>query len=121
MRSFSGHEGAIAKSSIANRCFAKLAHVVNFEHWADMMSIADLLREFAPAAMVEEAKLAHSIASISDYNSVAVARKADTMSAIRPGRCVSAGAVAVTYDGVPGFRSGDVTSLNGLHESTKTA
>lgn len=118
---FPGHEGGIAKRSIANRFFAELVHIINFEHWAGVISIVDLLHEFAPAAMVNEAKLVDSIASISFHNSVVVVRKADTGSAVTLGSRIVVGTVAVVDDAVLGVRGGDVTSLNGLHEPTKPA
>ena len=118
---FPGHEGGIAKRSIANRFFAELVHVINLEHWAGVTSIADLLRDFAPAAMVDDAKLVDSIASISFHNSVAVVRKADAVSAVTLGRRVVVGAEAVVEAAVLRFTNSDVTSLNGLHEPTKPA
>lgn len=116
---FPGHEGGITRRNLANRFFAELVHVVNLEHWRGVQAISDLLKDFAPGALIDQAQLADSIASVSFHNSLAVIRKAATPSDVTLGRRVVAGSDALVNDAVLQFHDSDVRSLDGLHEQAR--
>ncbi len=116
---FPGHEGGIARRNLSNRFFAELVHIINLEHWRGVQSISHLLRDFASRELIEQARLADSIASISFHNSVAVIRKAKTQSDTTLGDRVVVGSEAKVDDAV--LRAGNigVGSLLGLHETSE--
>lgn len=113
---FPGHEGGVEKRNIANRFFAELVHIINFEHWEGVISISKLLEDFASAELVEGARLGGSIASVSFHNSVAVVRKANAPADVALGHRVVAGNVALVDTGVFGVQGSGATSLVPLHE-----
>ena len=117
---FPGHEGGVAKRNIANRFFAELVHVINLEHWVGVTTIAQLLHEFAPADLVDQAKLAGTIASVSFHNSVAIVRKADSETSATLGNRAVVGTVAMVEDAVLRLQDKSVTSLFGLHEPVRS-
>ena len=110
---FPGHEGSVTKRNIANRFFAELVHVINLEHWAGVTSIAQLLREFASAELVDHAKLPGTIASLSFHNSVAIIRKALSPTDVTLGNRVVVGTTAIVEDAVLRLPETGVVSLLG--------
>ena len=118
---FPGHGGGVAKRNIANRFFAELVHVINHEHWAGVTSIAQLLREFASADLVDQANLVGTISSISFHNSIAVLRKAEAGASVTLGSRVVVGTVAIVDDAVLRLQDLRVSSLLGLHQAAPPA
>ncbi len=108
---FPSHEGGIARRDIANRFFAELVHVINLEHWASSTAISTLLREFAPADVVEQAGLAGSIASISFRNSLAILHKVSAPSDSLLGTRVIVGDEAIADAQVLALRAAGGDSL----------
>lgn len=111
---FPSHEGGIARRDIANRFFAELVHVINLEHWAEPNAISTLLREFAPADVVDGAALGASIASISFHNSIAIIRKAANASQTLLGSRVIVGDEAIADARVLALKATGGDSLGAL-------
>lgn len=114
---FATHEGGIKRRDIANRFFAELVHVINFEHWGDAVELRHLIAQFAPSLIVDETQLVGTIESISFSNSIAMVRKAIQPSDATLGSRVIVGEVATADPAVLSVRSLGGDSLKAMRNS----
>ncbi len=111
---FATHEGGITRRDIANRFFAELVHVINFEHWRDVTELRALLAQFAPTEIVDETQLIGTIESISFSNSIAIVRKAKEPKDVTLGKRVIVGEVAAADPAVLEVRNAGGDSLEAM-------
>jgi predicted O-methyltransferase YrrM len=113
---FPSHFGSISRRDTANRFFAQLTHLINHEHWAGVVPLESLFRNFALKVPLAAANLIGSIASISFFNSVVVVRKAASVADTLLGERCIVGDLAAAEPAVLHLRSSGNTGLAASHE-----
>jgi O-antigen biosynthesis protein len=108
---FPTHQGGIARGDIANRFFAELVHLVNYEHWADGDAAKALFARFALPPGSSPESWVGTIASVNFYNSIVVVEKASSVADTVLGQRVIVGDAATVEEEILEIRANGEAGL----------